>query len=350
MEKDPIVGIIYSQFNEKLGPISVAWIPMDLSQDVRTLVSLKSINILVGEQGSVPEYLALIPFPSLNLKGIIKNIEITDRTRRGGTIDSSITLLFNELDDPIFYKYLNNFEEIFNETVTRIKKLEELKAKKKQIEEELKIFYDKITNILNELCDFELTCQEAEEFPKEKKELAEIQRFRYKIIVCGDPVVGKTSLVLRFTDIAFKRSYIPTIGTSISEKFVQIENIKIEFVIWDIAGQAKFRIMRKHFYVGADGLLLIFDLTRPETFKNIINWYEDIKSILNKELHGFILGNKSDLVDARKVSEKEIFDLANQLKLEYIETSALSGENVDKAFYKLGELLIAHAKIKEEKK
>jgi len=340
IKSDLVKGIVYSQFHTKLGPVAVAWIPHNLSIEMRDLVSLKSINILTGEKGSVPETVAIIPFPSFNLKGMVKCIEIKDEKYRGGAKDSAITILFDEINDLIYYKYMDNFKKIFNELTARILELEENGASKQTIEEELEKFYGILIDTLNDLCAAELSCTEGEEFPidigKPKQALRE---YRYKIIVVGDSAVGKTSLILRFTDRAFRRTYLPTLGVNISEKQITINGAVIQFIIWDIAGQAKFKKMRKHFYAGADGQLLVFDLTRKETFKNIVKWFEDIRSF-HGDLIGLILGNKNDLIDLREVEDAEGLKLANELQLEYIETSALTGENVDKVFNKLGELLM----------
>jgi len=338
-----IKGIIYSQFNEKFGPSAIVWIPPNLSNQIKDLISMKSISIMAGEGGKVPSTLTIIPFPSINLKGLIKSFEIKKEERRGGYVDCAITLLFNEVNDLIFYKYITNFEGIFEESANKIGKLEETKAEQVQIEEELTKLYKNANQILSELQSIEITTQEPEAFPKDREETKGRKGFRFKVIVCGDPEVGKTSVVLRFTNKAFRRTYIPTIGVNISEKkaYIKSKRAAIEFIIWDIAGPTKFQKMRKHFYQGADGLLLIFDLTRPTTFKNIPKWNQDIKAALKMDLFGYLLGNKSDLVDQKKVNSEEIVNLAKDLNLEYIETSALSGENVDNAFYRLADLLIS---------
>ena len=91
--------MVFSQFNQKTGPEAVAWEPADIGFKIRDLVSMKSINMLAGEGGLVPESLAILPFPSKNLKGLIKALEIIDRTKRGGAIDSSLTVLFDEADE-----------------------------------------------------------------------------------------------------------------------------------------------------------------------------------------------------------------------------------------------------------
>jgi small GTP-binding protein len=339
---DLIKGIVYSQFNEKFGPTAIVWIPPILSNQVKDLISMKSISIMAGEGGKVPTSLTIVPFPSINLKGLIKSFEIRNERRRGGLIDSAITLLFSEANDLIFYKYITNFEAVFNESATAIAKLEEAGADQAQIEAELKNLYKNATEILNDLQAVEITSPEAETFPKEKEEALGAKGFRFKVIVCGDPEVGKTSLVLRFTNKAFRRTYIPTIGVNISEKraYLKSKRATIEFVLWDIAGRSTFQKMRKHFYQGADGVLLVFDLTRPATFKNIPKWYQDIKATLKTDMFGYLLGNKSDLGDQKKVDAEEIDLLTKDLNFKYIETSAFSGANVDNAFHRLADLLI----------
>ncbi|MHA1132368.1 MAG: Rab family GTPase, partial [Candidatus Helarchaeota archaeon] len=345
IQKDLIKGIVYSQFELKLGPTAVAWLPSDLSLNVRELVSLKAINILGGEKGSVPQSLVILPFPSFNLKGLIKCIEIRDESYRGGSKDCTLTVLFDEVDDIIFYKYINNFQSLFNQIVMKIIAFEEKNEPAPIILDVLEDFYNELSHLLNELCDAEYSCGEATEFPKGQTE-EQVDKYRFKIVVVGDPAVGKTSLILHFTDRAFRRTYLPTIGVNISEKSVKVKDHNVRFIIWDIAGQSKFEIMRKHFYGGANGQLLMFDLTRSKTLNSIVQWYADVKSYLNQDLPGFILGNKSDLLELRDVTNEEISTLVKKLNIDYIETSALSGENVNAAFIKLGKLLLTRYKQK----
>ncbi|MBD3230558.1 MAG: GTP-binding protein [Candidatus Lokiarchaeota archaeon] len=358
MDDRLISGIIYSTFDEIKGPMAKIVIPEDIEIELQGVASLKSVGIMAGEKNKAPESLAIIPFPSYGMKGIIKIMEIMNKERRGGIIYNSITVLFPEQDDLIFYKYINNFDEIFSEAAEELIQLEENKADIKEITNFLHEFKDDITQTINELKDLEITGDELEAFPdsepknkalQEDEKNKDLRHYRFKVIVCGDPAVGKTSTILRFTDKAFKRVYVPTLGTNISEKKIQINNNIINYIIWDIAGQSKFQKMRKHFYTGASGQLLIFDLTRPKTFENIINWFNDIKSNLNTRLHGFIIGNKKDLIEKREIPEKEVEEISEKLGLEYFETSALTGENVDEAFYKLGEILLSKLKIESIK-
>ena len=283
----------------------------------------------------------------MNLKALVRCFEIENPKYRGGAIDSSISLLFKESNDPIFYKYLKNFESIFDEIIIKIRAIEE--SGRGKILEAIKEFEQKINDLLAELRNAEVPAQETGPFPMVQREDTAEKVYRFKIIVCGDSSVGKTSAVLRFTDRAFRKTYLPTLGVNISEKRFQHEKGVIEFMIWDIAGQSKFQITRKHFYSGARGQLLVFDLTRPDTLENIARWHHDIKIHLQENIYGLIMGNKKDLVDQRKITPKEISKLSDELGFEYFETSALTGENIDEAFFKLGEFLLKAVKSLKQK-
>lgn len=339
MFKKFITGIIYTRFDEKIGPKTIAWMPSNLSIDTRNRISLKSMNILTSGQGQISNSFAIIPFPSLNLKGLIKCFEIKDKAYRGGGLEGSLTLLFSKMDDPIFYKYSKNFEPFFNETIDKIIQFEKGETEKERINEEIQIFYRALTNSLEELREVEFSALDLGAFPMAKERPGRNDLSTYKIIVCGDPMVGKTSIVLRFIDKSFRTTYFMTTGVNISEKLIRYENVKVEYALWDIGGQSKFERRRRHFYGGANGQLLIFDLTRPDTFENISRWFQDIKNYLRSDVPGIIVGNKSDMIEQRKVNREESLDLANQLNLEYVETSALTGKNIDEAFYKLGSKL-----------
>ena len=337
-----IAGMVYARFDEKSGPIPVLWSPEDLPEKVRDLISLKTINILAGEAGNIPESLAVIPFPSINLKGLVKFLEIKDDTHRGRKIEGSLTLLYDEVNDPIFYKYLENFETIFNTISAKIVALEEVKSEPQQIGEEMVRFNDRVDGMLGELYDAEIST-----FPSTFPTENELVDYHFKIIVCGDPAVGKTSTILRFTDQAFRKTYMPTMGANLSKKHIKYRGLNIKFVIWDIAGQAKFQERRRDFYKGSQGEILVFDLTDPESFSDLPKWYEDIKTCLKSDPIGLILANKNDLINERKVTREEIEKLSIALNLEYFETSALTGENINEAFYRIAELIYERRHGKE---
>ncbi len=342
MAEDICEKIVYVEFHDAAGPYPKIWVPESVSEDVLNHVSVKSISVLGGEQGALPKGLIILPFASLNLKGLLKFFQRKDTTFRGGIARTCITVLFNEEYDVIFYKYLDKFEALFDEPIKKIQELEEKKAKKEAFIELLQIIKNNIKALLSQLKLKETPPSDSEAFtPEFSDKQAE---YCYKLIFCGDPQVGKTSTILRFTDKAFTNT-LPTIGVQISEKALTLKKEgQVQFVLWDIGGQAKFMRMRKHFYLGTDGVFIVFDLTNLESFKSVSKWLQDIKNHLHHEFPGFILGNKSDLKSARKVSHAEALKLAKELKLEYIETSAKTGQNVESAFTKMAEDLIKSIK------
>lgn len=346
MDTNIIYGLIYTQLDEILGPNPYLTVPDDITEEIKMLVSVKAITILTGDQGITTSSLIYLPFPTLKLKGIIKFIESKDDARRGGILQSAITLLFKEEYDIIFYKYVNDIETLFNKIAKNIKILEELKADKSTFTKEVLVFRENLLGLLEELRTNEYSLKGLKAFPDIVKG-KDIINFQFKVILCGDQGVGKTSLVLRFTSDVFKRTYISTIGVNVTDKVVQVSKLLIQLVIWDVAGQIKFQTMRTEFYKGAQGTFFVFDLTDPKSFENIKGWYQDIKNYLattekdahKRKLFGFLIGNKADLREERKIKIEDALKLSKELNLEYIETSALSGDNVKVAFYKMAENL-----------
>jgi small GTP-binding protein len=342
MTEEIIKGIIYTSLDEKIGPTALLWYPLDLDESIRMAVSIKTITMLTTDRGVVPTSLVIMPFPSFNLKGIVKYIERTDTSRRGNIALSSITILFNAADDLIFYKYMENFEADFSESAKKLAILENGKAKSDEIFTELNNLRIKLGEILKDLSSKEKQSIKLEAFP-EKDTKEEFTGANFKIVVCGDPGVGKTSTILRFTENAFLRTYIATLGVSISEKVIEVNDNLVNLILWDIAGQSKFEVMRRHFYKGAEAVILIFDLTNRKSFDSVSNWFKDIQKNITpyqEKFFGFILGNKEDLEAERKVSLEEAKQFAENLHLEYLETSAKTGKNVEESFYKVAELLV----------
>jgi small GTP-binding protein len=343
MSEEIIRAIVYTELNEGSGPNPIVWSPIDLAEKIRMSVAIKSITMLTTDQGLIPKSLVILPFPSFNLKGIVKYIEREDETSKGGSSLSTITVLFDEVDDLIFYKYIDYLEGSFSECAQKIIELKYQKVKSDNIFYEINNLHLSISEILNDLHKKERSLSELEAFPEEDIEDKFEIEYNFKIVVCGDPEVGKTSIILRYTEDAFTRTYIPTLGVNISEKNIRVKKTFIKLIIWDIAGQIKFEAMRRHFYQGAGAVILIFDLTNFKSYKSIPNWYKDVKKNilpLKDDPVGYILGNKEDLVTEREVNPEEPISLAKQLNLEYFETSALTGKNIEKIFFNLAERLL----------
>lgn len=157
--------------------------------------------------------------------------------------------------------------------------------------------------------------------------------FQSKIIVLGEPRVGKTSLVRRFVDQKFAESYVSSIGVDISRKNVELsKKCQVSLAIWDIGGQIQqMAPYRKRFYQGANLVILVIDLSRKKTFDNIDRWIEDLNQFLERPIPYIIIGNKNDL-DTQEITEEEIMEKAKELDCPYLLTSAKTGSNVDEAF------------------
>ena len=157
--------------------------------------------------------------------------------------------------------------------------------------------------------------------------------YAYKLILGGDGAVGKTSMAHRFVEDRFETDYKGTIGTSIMKKECEFEGLKskVRFVIWDLAGQSQFKRVRYSYVANAEAGILVFDVTRRDTFEKIKLWYNESIEI-SKKIALILVGNKIDLEDSRVVSTVEGEELAKKLGLGYIETSAKTGENIEDAF------------------
>ncbi len=153
-----------------------------------------------------------------------------------------------------------------------------------------------------------------------------------KIIVVGDYKVGKTSLILRYIENVFQTSYKPTLGIDIfTRNFEFSPNEKVKAVIFDTAGQERLKGLTQRYFHGSHGAVLVFDVTNRKTFESIRRWHMEIKNKCGS-IPIFLIGNKIDLIDKREVSREEAKGLAEELGMEYIETSALENENVEDVF------------------
>uniref|UniRef100_A0A8D0H354 RAB42, member RAS onco family n=1 Tax=Sphenodon punctatus TaxID=8508 RepID=A0A8D0H354_SPHPU len=156
----------------------------------------------------------------------------------------------------------------------------------------------------------------------------------FRIILLGDSTVGKSSLLRRYTERYFIPAPCPTVGVEFYSKMMELPpGIKVKLQLWDTAGQERFRCITRSFYRNAVGVLLVFDMTNRKSFEHIIEWYNEVTNAQIMEKVIFLLiGHKSDLKSACKVSTEEAEGLAISLGTSFIETSAKDNINVDLAF------------------
>lgn len=159
--------------------------------------------------------------------------------------------------------------------------------------------------------------------------------YQFKIILIGDPGVGKSNLLLRYCKNEFNLESTTTIGVEFGSKNVLVENKLIKSQIWDTCGQEQFKSIAKTYYKGAVGAVIVYDITRRDTFINVEKWYRDIRENVDYNIVIMLIGNKSDLKHLRAVKTDEASSYAEQRNMAYMETSALDSTNVDLAFQRL---------------
>ena len=159
--------------------------------------------------------------------------------------------------------------------------------------------------------------------------------FLFKMILIGDSSVGKSNILLKYLKNEFDQSSKATVGVEFGTKTVEMNDKKIKIQIWDTAGQERYRSITSAYYKGAKGAFIVYDITRRNTFDNIDKWISDLKTNGDNNISIILIGNKSDLNDKREVETNEGIKKSEETKIAFMETSALSGENIIKAFNEL---------------
>ncbi len=166
----------------------------------------------------------------------------------------------------------------------------------------------------------------------------------FKLILIGDSSVGKSNILLKYLRNEFDENSKATVGVEFGTKNILINGKKIKIQIWDTAGEERYRSITSAYYKGAKGAFIVYDITRKTTFDNIDKWISDLKLNGDKNICIIILGNKSDLNEKRQVQEKDGMQKAEMFKTAFLETSALNGDNITKAFDELIEQIYQNNK------
>ena len=167
-----------------------------------------------------------------------------------------------------------------------------------------------------------------------------VQEFNKKVVLIGDPGVGKTSLIRRFVENSFSDKYIHTIGTKITKKVLEFPDIesKVVLLVWDIVGQKSLALLDSYFR-GAAGVLAVCDITRDETLESLDEWVANLRKIAG-DVPVVLLGNKSDLREAAMVDNQSVSIAARKFRSPHYMTSAKTGENVELAFNAIGRMVL----------
>lgn len=210
--------------------------------------------------------------------------------------------------------------------------------------------------------NFEYETDEAARFDRVRNQIYQMRLdeggvYRFKFVIIGDHEVGKTSLVRRFVENKFSHDYRATIGLNILSHSIEFFGNKIIYSLWDVGAQQYFKRFRQTYYLGTQAAFIVFDLTKKESFENVKEWYAELENFIDRrEIPIIIIGNKTDLKDQRVIEYQDGVDLVSELsqkpniKISYIETSALSGENVEDAFTLIAYHYITKSKEDEEEK
>mmetsp|Transcript_20454 Transcript_20454/g.47836 ORF Transcript_20454/g.47836 Transcript_20454/m.47836 type:complete len:210 (-) Transcript_20454:230-859(-) len=153
-----------------------------------------------------------------------------------------------------------------------------------------------------------------------------------KLLLIGDSGVGKSCLLLRFSDDAFNTSFITTIGIDFKIRTVELDGKRCKLQIWDTAGQERFRTITTAYYRGAMGILLVYDITDEQSFSNIRNWMRQIEQHASDSVNKVLIGNKCDMVEKKKVDTARGQALADEFGVKFFETSAKNNIMVEQAF------------------
>ena len=168
----------------------------------------------------------------------------------------------------------------------------------------------------------------------------------FKILTLGEGGVGKTAILKRYVENKFEKHHLATIGIDYQSKTIKIKNKEIKLKIWDTAGQERYKNIASQLYKGADGIMLVYDITNDYSFSKITDWMEQINNNLSKNDIGIVLiGNKSDIED-RMIDKEKGEEKAKEYGIEFYETSALNGNGINEAFEGLAKQILKNYKIK----
>ncbi|GMT15020.1 hypothetical protein PFISCL1PPCAC_6317, partial [Pristionchus fissidentatus] len=165
--------------------------------------------------------------------------------------------------------------------------------------------------------------------------------YMFKLLIIGNSSVGKTSFLFRYCDDSFTSAFVSTVGIDFKVKTVFKGDKRVKLQIWDTAGQERYRTITTAYYRGAMGFILMYDITNEESFNAVQDWCTQIKTYSWENAQVVLVGNKCDMDQERVVSCDRGRQLADQLSLEFFETSAKENINVKAVFEKLVEIICA---------
>jgi len=177
--------------------------------------------------------------------------------------------------------------------------------------------------------------------------------FKYRVVLLGEATVGKTSLLRRYTENIFDEEYKQTLGTTFATKEIDVKDSEgsvrsVKILIFDMGGQSTYRELRRQYMKGSSAAIIVYDVTRPESFMAMNNWFESFREVC-PDSPIFLCANKIDLADKRMVPQEPGMMLRDWFQSEYYETSAKVGTRVTDVFERCAEVVLLKS-ITERKK
>jgi len=173
--------------------------------------------------------------------------------------------------------------------------------------------------------------------------------YLFKLLLIGNSSVGKSSLLLRFSDNVFNEAFLPTIGVDFKIRTFDLGGKTAKLQIWDTAGQERFKTITKAYYKGAHGIILVYDITDEQSFKDLENWQNEVEKHASTNVVRLLVGNKCDLDKDRRVTFEQGKNLAAQLGIKFVETSAKTSTNVEETFYTLAKQIKENVVLNDSK-
>lgn len=168
--------------------------------------------------------------------------------------------------------------------------------------------------------------------------------YLFKLLLIGDSGVGKSCILLRFSDDTYTESYISTIGVDFKIRTIEVDGKSVKLQIWDTAGQERFRTITSSYYRGAHGIIVVYDITDNASFVNVKQWLQEIDRYACECVNKLLIGNKCDLESKRAVSYETAKQFADSIGIPFIQTSAKNSVNIEGAFKQMAQNILERVK------
>lgn len=168
----------------------------------------------------------------------------------------------------------------------------------------------------------------------------------YKIVLVGDFDVGKQEIIKRFVDNTYQGKYVTTVAVDLTVKLIELDGKKIKLQLWDTVGNERYRSLTTAYFRGAQGVMVVYDITKERSFNSLTDWYRQIEEYASPEVVTMVLGNRCDQELQREVAKERGQQVASQFGVKFYEVSPKTGQNVAEAFMSLvGEI---HSRMEEK--